>query len=89
MPSALHKRYNSVLAYTGLLFLPPKVASLVRSGVELGKANDIVFQKHNTKHDSGAVGLVTQNLITRAIYYEHAAILALAPIINAELYAAE
>ncbi len=71
----------------GLLFLPQKVATLVRQGIELGKANDIVFKTHNSKHNSGAVGLLTNDLITRTIYYEHAAILALAPILNADLYA--
>lgn len=71
---------------TGLFFLPPKVAELVESGIELGKADDIVFGRSNSKQENGAVGLLTGDLIDRAGYYEHAVILALTPFRNRALY---
>ena len=54
--------------------------------MELGSANDIVFSKQNSKHNSGAVGLLTNDIITRTTYYQHAAVLALIPLVNKELY---
>lgn len=73
-------------ARTGLFFLPPKVAQLIREGKELGEADDIVFGKTNSKQANGAVGLLTHDLITRSGYYEEAIILALIPFKNEVLY---
>jgi inosine/xanthosine triphosphatase len=71
---------------TGVLFLPPRVAELVYQGKELGEADDIVFGKTNSKQENGAVGLLTGDVIDRAIFYEQAVILALIPFRNPELY---
>ncbi|MCF6360938.1 MAG: inosine/xanthosine triphosphatase [Cyclobacteriaceae bacterium] len=71
---------------TGSFFLPPKVAELVKEGMELGLADDEVFGQFNSKQKGGAVGLLTGNLLTRTSYYEHALILALIPFINEEHY---
>ncbi len=71
---------------TGLLFLPPRVAELVHQGKELGEADDIVFGRTNSKQENGAVGLLTNNLIDRAAFYEQAVILALIPFRNPVLY---
>jgi len=71
---------------TGLFFLPPEVAKLIREGKELGEADDIVFGKTNSKQANGAVGLLTHDLIPRADYYEEAIIFALIPFRNKELY---
>ena len=71
---------------TATCVLPPRIAQLVNSGVELGHANDEVFAKHNSKHGSGMVGSLTGDLITRTTYYEQAALLALAPFRNRDLY---
>jgi inosine/xanthosine triphosphatase len=62
---------------TGTFMLPTKVAELVRSGKELGEADDIVFGQTNSKQKMGAVGLLTNNVIDRETYYTHAVILAL------------
>jgi inosine/xanthosine triphosphatase len=67
---------------TGSFFLPPKVAELVKGGMELGHADDEVFGQSNSKQKGGAVGLLTNNLLTRTTYYEQALILALIPFIN-------
>src|SRR5512136_2176252 len=71
---------------TGTFFLPPAVAELVRQGKELGEADDIVFNRSNSKQENGAVGLLTDNVIDRAQLYEHAMILALIPFKNERLY---
>ena len=71
---------------TGTFVLPPRVAELVHSGLELGKADDVVFQRTNSKQESGAVGLLTGDVITRAELYAHAVVLALIPFRNVELY---
>jgi len=71
---------------TGSFFLPQKVAELVHSGMELGHADDVVFGQSNSKQKGGAVGLLTNNLLTRTTYYEQALILALIPFINKEHY---
>lgn len=71
---------------TGVFFLPPRVAELVRQGKELGEADDIVFGRSNSKQENGAVGLLTGDIIDRAAFYEQAVILALIPFRNPELY---
>jgi inosine/xanthosine triphosphatase len=73
-------------ARTGTFKLPPAVSELVRSGVELGVADDRVFGRSNSKEKDGAVGLLTKGLIDRAAYYEHATTLALIPFISKEHY---
>ena len=71
---------------TGSFFLPAKVAELVNEGMELGHADDVVFGQSNSKQKVGAVGLLTNNLLTRTTYYEQALILALIPFINQDHY---
>jgi inosine/xanthosine triphosphatase len=71
---------------TGTFALPPQVADLVRQGIELGTADDIVFQRSNSKQENGAVGLLTENVIDRAAFYVQAVILALIPFKNPQLY---
>jgi len=71
---------------TGTFFLPVQVADLIRQGKELGEADDLVFNRSNSKQDNGAVGLLTGNVIDRAQLYEQAVILALAPFKNTEWY---
>ncbi len=66
--------------------LPPKVAQLVREGIEMGTADDIVFKMTNSKQQLGASGILTHQVINRSKLYEHALILALIPFKNLELY---
>ncbi|MDD2521488.1 MAG: inosine/xanthosine triphosphatase [Anaerolineaceae bacterium] len=66
--------------------LPEKVAVLIRGGMEQGEADDIVFGQENSKHTSGGVGLLTNDLITRAELYAMAVKLALIPFIQQALY---
>lgn len=71
---------------TGSFELPPKVASLVNEGMELGDADDKVFRRVNSKHGSGTVCILTNGMIDRSAYYDHALKLALVPWVRPELY---
>ncbi len=71
---------------TGTFFLPPKVAELIRQGKELGEADDIVFQRKNSKQENGAVGILTGDVLNRTKYYAEAVIMALIPFKNEKLY---
>jgi len=73
-------------ARTALFQLPPAVQSLIETGLELGDADDQVFGRQNSKQKSGAVGLLTGDVVTRTNLYEQAVILALIPFRNHELY---
>lgn len=73
-------------ARTGTFILPEIVADLIRQGKELGEADDIVFNRSNSKQDIGAVGLLTGNILNRTLLYEQAVILALIPFINPKLF---
>ena len=73
-------------AKTSTFFLPEAVAKLVRSGVELGEADDRVFRKENSKQNEGSVGLLTNGVLVRKEYYQQAVVLALIPFINEKLY---
>ncbi|MEM6529629.1 MAG: DUF84 family protein, partial [Chloroflexota bacterium] len=54
----------------------------VRGGMELGDADDIVFGRSNSKQQTGSVGLLTGDALTRETYYLHAVVLALIPFKN-------
>lgn len=71
---------------TASFFLPKKVVELINQGKELGEADDIVFGRTNSKQSNGAVGLLTDDILTRSTYYETAVILALIPFKNPSLY---
>ncbi len=73
-------------ARTGTFFLPKKIVELIDEGKELGEADDIVFGGTNSKQKNGAVGILTENIITRTSYYTEAIILALIPFRNFEIY---
>jgi inosine/xanthosine triphosphatase len=67
-------------------FLPPGISDLVRQGKELGEADDMVFQRSNSKQANGAIGILTGDAVDRTDLYEMAVIMALVPFRNAELY---
>ncbi len=73
-------------ARSGSFELPPGVADLVRQGVELGEADDRIFQRHDSKRQDGAIGILTGGAIDRRELYAHAVGLALVVFKNPELY---
>ncbi len=75
------------VASTGRFQLPPQIATLVRGGMELGAADDIVFGRANSKQNEGAVGLLTHGRLTRSQLYAPAVLLALIRFVNAEHFA--
>lgn len=73
-------------AMTGQFVVPQKIADLVRGGMEMGDADDLVFGQTNSKQKEGGVGLLTNGIMTRSAYYETGVILSLIPFLNKELY---
>jgi inosine/xanthosine triphosphatase len=82
---ALSKRIQGK-GKTGTFYLPAPVVELLRQGMELGDADDIVFGRSNSKQENGAIGLLTGDVIDRMQLYEHAVVMALVPFRNPELY---
>lgn len=74
------------LAKTAAFPMPPPVTELVKQGLELGDADDKVFSRVNSKQGSGTVGILSNGIIDRSAYYEHAIILALMPWIRPDVY---
>ena len=72
---------------TSAFYLPREVAELVAGGMELGPADDKVFGQTNSKQAGGAVGLLTDGVITRSDYYTEAVIMAAIPFKNTQFYA--
>ncbi|MFC2026045.1 inosine/xanthosine triphosphatase [Chloroflexota bacterium] len=71
---------------TGTFFLPPVVVDLIHQGKELGEADDIVFNRTDSKRENGAIGILTGDVINRAKLYEQGVILSLIPFVNPEIY---
>jgi len=71
---------------TSSFFLPKKIIELIDQGKELGEADDIVFNRVNSKQSNGAVGILTNDIVTRTSYYEQAVIMALIPFKNPDLF---
>lgn len=69
-------------ARTATYYLPRETAELVRGGMELGRADEVVFGRVNSKQKNGSVGLLTGDVIDRGGYYEEAVVLALIPFRN-------
>ncbi|GAC1514744.1 MAG: inosine/xanthosine triphosphatase [Gemmatimonadaceae bacterium] len=66
--------------------LPHGVATLVRSGLELGHAVDRVVGARDTKRGRGAVGVLTAGLVDRQQAYEVIVSYALARFLSAEMW---
>merc|ERR1711962_1905044 len=66
--------------------LPYAITKLVKEGLELGDADDRVFNTVNSKQGEGTVGKLTKGVVDRTAYYEHAVVLAFArfnfPLLN-------
>lgn len=73
-------------ARTATFDLPEAIRQLIHKGIELGEADDRIFQRKNSKQGQGAVGILTHELIDRTEYYRPAVVLALIPFVNKGLY---
>ncbi|MGH3056497.1 MAG: DUF84 family protein [Gaiellaceae bacterium] len=87
-PPSSHPAPKSIwgLGRTGVFRLPPTLGNLVEAGMELGQADDVIFNRANSKQGSGAVGILTNGMIDRKAYYVHAMKLAMITWIRPELY---
>ncbi len=74
------------LGRTASFPLPKKIEKIIRSGKELGEANDILFGVENSKQKMGAVGLLSKDRLNRTKLYEQGVICALLPFLNQKLY---
>lgn len=72
---------------TGTFFLPNELANLIRQGKELSEANSVFFDKPNSTEEDGTIGILTENVIDKTHFYEHAIILALLPFKRKNMYA--
>ncbi|MBD8488709.1 inosine/xanthosine triphosphatase [Echinicola sp. CAU 1574] len=77
---------NTGKSKTSTFFLPKAISNLIKGGMELGDADDQVFNRENSKQGNGAVGILTKSLVNRQEYYEQAVILALIPFVNESIY---
>lgn len=59
--------------------IPEPLAKLVLAGHELGVADDMYFNRTDSKQQDGTIGILTNQLIDRTAFYVHALILALIP----------
>lgn len=71
---------------TGRFLLPPPIATMIRAGLELGEADDRFFGRENSKQKEGAVGILSNGLITRHQLYQPAVTFALFRFLHEEHY---
>ncbi len=72
---------------TSALFqLPDEWIERLRGGMELGHLIDEVTGDKNSKQKNGAIGYLTQNVLTRKDIYIEGVITALVPFLNHEIY---
>ncbi|MBS3765182.1 inosine/xanthosine triphosphatase [Candidatus Bipolaricaulota bacterium] len=77
---------KSYIGGGGRLKLPNSVASRIREGEELGPIMDEITGKEEVKRGPGAIGVFTDEIITRQSAYRNALVFALAKYLNPELY---
>jgi len=74
-------------ARSASFIVPAKMRDLViEQKMEMGDANDILFNLENSKQKAGGIASLSKGLITRTDYYVHIGILALVPFIHPDLY---
>jgi non-canonical (house-cleaning) NTP pyrophosphatase len=66
--------------------IPVKHAALVRQGMELGPANDLIMGKNNSKQSGGMAGEVTDQLMDREYICYIAAVFAFSSLKNNHFY---
>lgn len=66
--------------------LPRAAVAAIEAGEELGPVMDDLFGEQNTKHKGGAVGLLTNGLVSREDLYIQPLIFALIPFMHEPLF---
>ncbi|WP_333609593.1 inosine/xanthosine triphosphatase [Arsukibacterium sp.] len=73
-------------ARSASLMLPPAVLQALAQGQELGDVMDQLFGTQNIKQAGGAIGVLTQNRLSRSGVYQQALTLALIPFLNPQWF---
>lgn len=84
-PRSTQERVGEIImgkARTSTYYLPEETSRLVRSGMELGHAEDKIWGRSNSKQQNGSIGLLTRDVVDRKGYIEQAVVLALVPFKN-------
>ena len=71
---------------SGRFLLPEPIAQMVRDGIELGEADDRFFGRSNSKQQDGAIGILSDGVVTRLDLYKPAVVFALLPFVHREFY---
>ena len=54
---------------TSLFQLPKEIQNLIEQGIELGEADDLIFNRKNSKEKDGAVGILTGSLVDLSLIH--------------------
>lgn len=73
-------------ARSASLMLPKAALQALEQGKELGDVMDELFGTQNIKQAGGAIGLLTQNRLSRSGVYQQALTLALIPFLNPDWF---
>ena len=68
------------------MLLPPSLGAGLRAGVELGTLVDALFEVHDSKSASGAIGLLTDGAVSRTDAFADLVAMSLAPWIHPDHY---
>ncbi len=68
------------------MLTPKKFITLIKKGIELGIATDMIFNKKNSKQHEGYFGVMTKGAITRTKGYKDGVIAALARFLQPEVF---
>ncbi len=69
-------------------FLPARVAALLEKGMELGDADDQVYGRSNSKQSSGAIGILTNDAMSRKESFVQPVMLSLTSFRNPQYFTA-
>lgn len=82
----LDKKGTEGIGSTIKMETPKKLMELIKKGMELGEANDVLFRTVNSKQAEGHFGLMTKNAITRTSGYKSGVIAALSHFVHPKLF---
>ncbi len=84
---AILDRYgNFTYGYSGGFVYPPKVIEMVKDGMEVGDAMEIISGIKDIKKKMGAIGYLSKGKINRVDFNAQAVLMAMIPRISGELY---
>lgn len=82
----IDKEGNEGIGTTIRMQTPPKMMELIKKGIEVGVADDILFKTEGSKKKQGHFGLMTNNKLNRELAYQNGVISALVRFIKPHLF---